>query len=80
VTCFREDFHLHAAGVVLRDSPGAEVELSIWQQSAIPTDPTGGFVVVGAEKAPEQLGCPYTLKLREAQGPRTVTLETSHSQ
>ncbi|PTL75768.1 hypothetical protein DAT35_52910 [Vitiosangium sp. GDMCC 1.1324] len=37
-----------------------------------PRDP--GFAVVGAEREPGQLACPCTLKLWEAQGPRTVTL------
>jgi uncharacterized protein (TIGR02268 family) len=61
------------AGAVLKDSTGAEVELSAWQEWAI--DPGArGFVVVGAEREPGLLGCPCTLKLWEAQGPRTVTL------
>lgn len=30
--------------------------------------------MVGTERAPEQLGCPCTLKLWEAHGPRTVTI------
>jgi len=63
-----------AAGAFLKDSTGGEVELSAWQEAAIPTGPTGGFVVVGAEKPAGQLGCPCTLTLWEAQGPRTVTL------
>jgi uncharacterized protein (TIGR02268 family) len=62
-----------AAGAVLKDSTGAEVELSAWQASAIAPGALG-FVVVGAERAPGQLACPCTLKLWEAQGPRTVTL------
>jgi hypothetical protein len=62
-----------AAGAVLKDSAGAEVELSAWQESAIAPG-AAGFVVVGAEKASGQFACPCTLKLREAQGPRTVTL------
>lgn len=62
-----------AAGAMLKDSMGTEVELSTWQPSAIaPSKP--GFVVVSAGLAPGQLGCPCTLKLWEAQGPRTVTL------
>ncbi|WNG56160.1 DUF2381 family protein [Archangium gephyra] len=62
-----------AAGAALKDSEGAEVELSAWQASAI--DPGAmGFVVVGAEREPGQLACPCTLKLWEAQGPRAVTL------
>jgi uncharacterized protein (TIGR02268 family) len=63
-----------AAGAVLKDSTGTEVELSPWQEAPIPTGPTRGFVVVGAEKPAGQLGCPCTLTLWEAQGPRTVTL------
>lgn len=62
-----------AAGAVLKDSTGAEVELSVWQESAIAPG-ARGFVVVGAEREPGQLGCPCSLKLWEAQGPRTVTL------
>ncbi|WP_434381561.1 DUF2381 family protein [Melittangium boletus] len=61
------------AGAVLKDSTGAEVELSTWQESAIAPGALG-FVVVGTEREPGQLGCPCTLKLWEAQGPRTVTL------
>ncbi|QRK12710.1 DUF2381 family protein [Archangium violaceum] len=56
------------------DSTGEEVELARWLEAPIPPGPTGGFIVVGTERAPEQLGCPCTLKLWEAQGPRTVTL------
>jgi uncharacterized protein (TIGR02268 family) len=62
-----------AAGAVLKDSTGAEVELSAWQASAIGPG-AFGFVVVGAERDPGQFACPCTLKLWEAQGPRTVTL------
>jgi hypothetical protein len=50
-----------------------EVELARWQE--VPIAPNGkGAVVVGTERAPERLGCPCTLKLWEAGGPRTVTL------
>jgi uncharacterized protein (TIGR02268 family) len=62
-----------AAGAVLKDATGAEVELSAWQESAIAPG-AFGFVVVGAEREPGQLACPCSLKLWEAQGPRTVTL------
>lgn len=62
-----------AAGAVLKDSAGAEVELSPWQEAAIPPG-VPGFVVVGAEREAGQLACPCTLKLWEAEGPRTVTL------
>jgi uncharacterized protein (TIGR02268 family) len=62
-----------AAGAVLKDVRGAEVELSAWQASAIAPGALG-FIVVGAEREPGQLACPCTLKLWEAQGPRTVTL------
>jgi len=61
------------AGAVLKDSTGADVELSAWQASAIAPG-AFGFVVVGAEGEPGQLACPCSLKLWEAQGPRTVTL------
>jgi uncharacterized protein (TIGR02268 family) len=62
-----------AAGAMLKDSMGTEVEFSAWQSSAIAPRELGS-VVVSAEMAPGQLGCPCTLKLWEAQGPRTVTL------
>jgi uncharacterized protein (TIGR02268 family) len=62
-----------AAGAVLKDSTGTEVELSAWQETT--TLPGGlGFAVVGVNREPEQLSCPCTLKMWEAQGPRTVTL------
>ena len=62
-----------AAEAMLTDSTGADVELSVWQESAIaPGAP--GTVVVGAAREPETLGCPCTLKLWEAQGLRTVIL------
>ena len=51
-----------------------DVALSAWQESAIPVGSRGGFVLVGTDKAPEQLGCPCTLKLWEGQGLRTITL------
>jgi uncharacterized protein (TIGR02268 family) len=62
-----------AAGAMLKDSTGAEVEFTAWQESAIAPG-ASGFIVLGAEKEPGQLACPCTLKLWEAQGPRTVTL------
>ncbi|MFL5354064.1 DUF2381 family protein [Archangium sp.] len=62
-----------AAGAMLKDAAGAEVELSAWQASAIAPG-TLGFVVVGTEREPGQLACPCNLKLWEAQGARTVTL------
>ena len=61
------------AGAVLKDTTGAEVELSAWQASAIAPG-AFGFLVVGAERESGPLACPCTLKLWEAQGPRTVTL------
>jgi len=61
------------AGAVLKDSTGAEVELSPWQEAAIPPGSLG-FVVVGAKRTPKQLDCPCTLKLWEEGGPRTVIL------
>jgi uncharacterized protein (TIGR02268 family) len=61
------------AGASLVDSAGEEVALARWQEAPIPANGAGA-VVVGIERAPEQLGCPCTLKLWEAGGPRTVTL------
>jgi uncharacterized protein (TIGR02268 family) len=62
-----------AAGAMLKDSKGAEVELSVWQETAIPSKTTG-TIVMGAQREPGQLDCPCTLKLWEAQGRRTVTI------
>ncbi len=62
-----------AEGAVLKDPTGAEIALSVWQESAIDSGMLG-LVVVGAEKPADQLSCPCTLKLWEEQGPRTVTL------
>ncbi|QRN99301.1 DUF2381 family protein [Archangium violaceum] len=62
-----------AEGAVLKDSAGASVELSVWQETAISSD-TIGAIVVGAQREPGQLSCPCTLKLWEAQGTRTVTI------
>ncbi len=61
------------AGAALVDSTGEEVELARWQGAPIPTNEAGA-VVVGIKGERAQLGCPCTLKLWEAQGPRTVTL------
>nr|WP_309890017.1 DUF2381 family protein [Archangium sp.] len=55
------------------DSPGEEVALAAWQEAPIPPKGSGG-VVVGTQEKPAQLGCTCTLKLWDAQGPRTVTL------
>ncbi len=62
------------AGAALVDSAGEQVELTRWQKAPIPAKGAGA-VVVGIEGERAQLGCPCTLKLWEAQGPRTVTLE-----
>jgi len=62
-----------SAGVVLKDSTGAEVEISSWQDATIAPG-AAGFVVVGAEKEAGQLACPCTLTLWEAAGPRTVKI------
>ena len=61
------------AGAALVDSTGEQVELADWQEAPIPAK-CAGAVVVGIEGDRAQLGCPCTLKLWEAQGPRTVTL------
>jgi hypothetical protein len=61
------------AGTALMDSAGEEVALAAWQEAPIPTNGVGA-VVVGVKGEPAQLGCPCTLKLWEAQGPRTVIL------
>ncbi|WP_326522559.1 DUF2381 family protein [Archangium lipolyticum] len=61
------------AGAALVDKAGEEVELTRWQEAPIPANGAGA-VVVGLKGARAQLGCPCTLKLWEAQGPRTVTL------
>ena len=61
------------AGAVLVDATGEQVELARWQEAPIPANGAGA-IVVGIEGERAQLGCPCTLKLWEAQGPRTVTL------
>lgn len=63
------------AGAALVDKAGEQVDLATWQQAPIPASGAGA-VVVGIEGKPAQLGCPCKLKLWEAGGPRTVTLET----
>jgi hypothetical protein len=63
------------AGAVLVDSAGEQVELARWPLAPIPANGAGA-VVVGIEGERAQLGCPCTLKLWEATGPRTVTLES----
>jgi hypothetical protein len=62
------------AGAALVDSAGEQVELARWALAPIPANGAGA-VVVGIEGERAQLGCPCTLKLWEATGPRTVTLE-----
>ena len=61
------------AGAALVDSAGEQVELARWPLAPIPANGAGA-VVVGIKGERAQLGCPCTLKLWEAQGPRTVTL------
>jgi uncharacterized protein (TIGR02268 family) len=61
------------AGAALVDSAGEQVELARWPLAPIPANGAGA-VVVGIEGERAQLGCPCTLKLWEATGPRTVTL------
>jgi uncharacterized protein (TIGR02268 family) len=61
------------AGAVLVDSTGEELALAVWQEAPIPVSGAGA-VVVGTAGERAQLGCPCTLKLWEAGGPRTVTL------
>ncbi|OJH33480.1 DUF2381 family protein [Cystobacter ferrugineus] len=61
------------AGAALVDKAGEEVELARWQEAPIPANGAGA-VVVGIEGERAQFGCPCTLKLWEAGGPRTVTL------
>ena len=60
------------AGAALVASTGEQVELTRWQKAPILAKGAGA-VVVGIEGERAQLGCPCTLKLWEAQGPRTVT-------
>ena len=62
------------AGAALVDSAGEQVELARWPLAPIPAN-VAGAVVVGIKGERAQLGCPCTLKLWEAQGPRTFTLE-----
>ena len=61
------------AGAALVDSTGEQVELARWPLAPILANGAGA-VVVGIKGERAQFGCPCTLKLWEAQGPRTVTL------
>jgi len=61
------------AGAALVDSAGDQVELARWPLAPIPANGAGA-VVVGIKAERAQLGCPCTLKLWEATGPRTFTL------
>ena len=61
------------AGAALIELTGEEVTLVAWQGAPI-TSNGQGTIVVGAQGDPGQFGCPCTLKLWEAQGPRTVTI------
>jgi len=61
------------AGAALVDSAGEQVELARWPLAPIPANGAGA-VVVGIKGERAQLGCPCTLKLWEATGPRTFTL------
>jgi uncharacterized protein (TIGR02268 family) len=64
-----------AAGAALVDAHGREVPvLPVWQEAPLAL---GKFksVVVEAEAPPGEVQGPYTLKLWEAGGPRSVTLE-----
>ncbi len=61
------------AGAALVDSAGEQVELARWPLAPIPANGAGA-IVVGIKGERAQLGCPCTLKLWEATGPRTFTL------
>jgi len=62
------------AGAALVDATGEQVAFARWPLAPIPANGAGA-VVVGIEGERAQLDCPCTLKLWEAQGPRTFTLE-----
>lgn len=62
-----------AAGALLVSSTGEAVELTAWQDSAIPPRGTG-HVVVGTNRELGQLTCPCIIKLWDAPGARVVTL------
>ncbi|ATB43485.1 hypothetical protein CYFUS_008965 [Cystobacter fuscus] len=63
-----------ATEAMLTNSMGVDVVLSLWRDAAISSG-SSGFVVVGVEKSSEQLGCPCSLKLREEQQARAVTMK-----
>jgi uncharacterized protein (TIGR02268 family) len=64
-----------AAGAALVDALGREVPvLPVWQEAPV-TLKKSKSVVVEAEAPPGEVQGPYTLKLWEAGGPRSVTLE-----
>lgn len=63
-----------ASGAALRGLPGTELKvLRIWQESPIAPDGKGR-VVIEAESSAESARGPFSLKLWEADGPRTVTI------
>jgi uncharacterized protein (TIGR02268 family) len=65
-----------AAGAALVDAHGREVPvLPVWQEAPLALGPGFQTVVVEAEAPPGEVQGPYTLKLWEAGGPRSVTLE-----
>jgi uncharacterized protein (TIGR02268 family) len=64
-----------AAGAALVDAHGRELPvLPVWQEAPV-TLKKSKSVVVEAEAPPGEIQGPYILKLWEAGGPRSVTLE-----
>ncbi|WP_338873610.1 DUF2381 family protein [Myxococcus stipitatus] len=64
-----------AEGATLRGKANDELKvLQVWQSGPVAPDARGQQVVVEAEAASESLQGSFTLKLWEANGPRTVTL------
>ncbi|CAM4543948.1 DUF2381 family protein [Myxococcus xanthus] len=63
-----------ATGAALRDKSGKELNvLQVWQVAPTPSEKSVR-VIVEAEATPDSAQGPFTLKLWEANGPRTVTL------
>ncbi|NVJ00309.1 DUF2381 family protein [Myxococcus sp. AM009] len=70
----RGDLPWTASGAALRGPPGTELKvLRVWQKSPV-TSGAPGRVVIEAEASTESARGSFSLKLWEAEGPRTVTI------
>ncbi|WP_338263935.1 DUF2381 family protein [Corallococcus caeni] len=64
-----------AEGATLKGRPGEELKiLRVWQLTPIPPNGPGARVIVEAEAPAAAVQGPFSLKLWEAEGPRSITL------